>query len=525
MKNKTIKNNLPSFYLRQRLRRTKKGSVLVFALIVLSFILVTAFSLSAVSLIEKRSSGASVNSSTAFQNSDEGMEEFLQQLYKDLDPNDDLDKLAQGLGDGYTCKDLTGSPARIGDQSTEFIITAYKEIPDNAGSSNNTFGGWEDTTPITDCGEPLANVARFRATGNYNNTSRAVFLKLRDSLTRGLVAHWAFEDRAQNARLADRPENKNSFMAGDSSKNGYTLTLCDVYDDDPADVSVNVDENGITKKYYLVSFDGCDSPNQDPDGAMDPFKYDDGCTNNDGCTDDGAWREGIVDEMAGQAGGGVYGNDAKEALWFDGTDDYLTALTDIDDCHNGSSGCDNTINYVDTENAKRLDLKDGIAISAWINRDSEKGFRTIVSKWGNDDGGEGYWFGIDDMKLCIRLNDEQFCKDFNSQANYIDQGDWAHVVVVWRKDEGGTVQIYVNGEETLSGKTYVNDLDIPSSTPLSIGAWLNNGVEEGFFDGKIDDVRIWNRALTEEEVCRLCWDAGQEAQQNICDSSCDPTNS
>lgn len=521
MKKKLTKNNPPSS-LRQRLRQTKKGSVLVFALIVLSFILVTAFSLSAVSLIEKRSSGASVNSSTAFQNSDEGMEEFLQQLYKDLDQNDDLNKLAQGLGGGYSCTEPSSdSPARIGDQSTEFIITAYKEIPDTGGPGS-TSGGWEDTTPITHCDEPLANVARFRATGNYNNASRAVFLKLRDSLTRGLVAHWSFEDRAQNARLADIAENKNSFMAGDSSKNGYTLTLCDVYDNDPADVSVkSVDENGTSKTYHLVSFDGCDNPNQNSGGAMDPFKYkDSSCSSGDGCTNDGAWREGIVNEEAGQTGGGVFGNDAKEALWFDGANDYLTALTDTSDCYNGSSSCDKTINYVDAESAKRLDLEDGIAISAWVKMSGATGDNVIVSKWYDD---KGYQLSVDadNDNVCFKLNNKESCETYGTNIN---TDNWAHVVVTWRKSDED-MNIYINAGTPGGDTTLGNSVGIPSDVPLSIGARLDNAnAISDYFKGTIDDIRIWNRALTEEEVCRLCWDAGQEAQTSVCDQSCKPTN-
>ncbi len=493
-----IKINFPLL----KLRRTRKGSVLVFALIILSFILVAAFSLSSVALIERRSANSSVNSATAFQNSDKGMEEFLQQLYKELDQNDSLEIMGNELNNvyntsDYTCNDGIIGPgsshtARIGTENTKFIITAYKENPNP--NPTNPDDNW-NVVEIDDCATSLADVSRFRATGNHNNAARAVFLKLRDSLTRGLVAHWSFEDRARNSRIADRPENKNSFMAGDSSKNNYTLTLCQVYDDtDPADVSVEgIDENGDPKTYHLVSFPGCNNPNDTLNGAMNPYKYDDGnCNISDGCTDDGVWREGIVEETDISGVIGVFGNDSTEALYFDG-DDYLMALIDDTECHTPS--CDSTINYVDDIDAKRLNLENGIAISLWVKPDSTTADGYLVSKY-NDGNKSGYELYLDSGNVCFRLNDEVNCA-----TDLTLDDDWHHVIARWREIDG-EIEVFVDSEKTGLDEKLNESIDDTLDDELTIG--VKSDPIENYFTGMIDDVRIWNRALTDSEICKLC---------------------
>ncbi|PID51604.1 MAG: hypothetical protein CR954_00950, partial [Candidatus Moraniibacteriota bacterium] len=109
------------------MKKQQKGSIVIFALIILIFILIAALSIATISLSNKRSANTSVNSATAFQNSDNGMEDFLQQVYQSLGPDATLDDLANALdhiysADGihYQCVDGTGGlPARIGTDGTE----------------------------------------------------------------------------------------------------------------------------------------------------------------------------------------------------------------------------------------------------------------------------------------------------------------------------------------------------------------------------------------------------------------------
>ncbi|MBT3266122.1 DUF5117 domain-containing protein [Candidatus Poribacteria bacterium] len=71
---------------------------------------------------------------------------------------------------------------------------------------------------------------------------------------------------------------------------------------------------------------------------------------------------------------------------------------------------------------------------------------------------------------------------------------WTHVAVTY---DGGTVTLYVNGEAGGSGSAAS---PLPGNAlPLRIGADSNG---EGLFSGRIDEVRVYDRALSADEVAQ-----------------------
>lgn len=464
-----------------------KGSIVVFALIVLSFILIAAFSVAAVTLVERRSANISVNSTTAFQKADKGMEEFLQQLYKDLEQTDTLDDLANKLNEiypgTYDCKNPTAeasesTPSYIGDNNTEFIISAYMERPVEAHNA-----GWDNDAliPIRDCDTELADVARFKVAGNYSTAVRAVFVKLRDSLTRGLVAHWSFEDRANNARLATDDDQKNSFAAQDTSKNGHILTLCNIKSNSSFDVMVDV-VNDIELKFD--KFGLCDFNESD---GMIPLKRadsdDPGC-NSVICDTNGAWDSGIVKEN-------VDTGDSTEAIYFDGNDVLMSNI---------SSECDDQdFNCTKDADDKLRTIETGITISLWVKKDAPSSVvEELVSRY--DDGSHGFKIYLDsEGKVCFKLENKSVCSN-----EAVDDTNWHHVLGRWGNEE--KIKIIVDSEEEVSPDSALSgSLNLPNET-LYIGASNDDdsGIEN-YFTGTIDDVRVWDRSLTDAEIFRLCF--------------------
>ena len=476
--------------------KKQKGSILVFALVVLSFILIAAFSVAGVTLIERRSADISVNSTTAFQNADKGMEEFLQQLYQDLDQSDSLTDMASALStiyadEVYKCEDSTNNnvAATIGNTNTRFIISAYEEgVPGPTGS------GWTTTKPITDCEEQLANVSRFKVAGNYSNAVRAVFVKLRDSLTRGLLAHWSFEDRAQVARLASDPEDGISQIAQDSSKNAQVLTLCQL------ESSLNdiVDESGDTIG-KIKTFTGCTDNSAD---FMIPQKK----GSDDGEDPNGAWVDGIV--YAEVDVDAPVGSDAKEALYFGGND-YL-AMWVKNDCDR-EPPADNEFNCVDkTKKEDKLNPTEGIAISLWIKLDGLNPSKTILSRFASNN--KGYQLNFDATNhICFKLDSQTVC----SPGNSYDDGKWHHVVGRWHKPSSGTSKFELIVDDEIKDGGNLSAISV-SNQVFYIGATDNT---TGFFKGSIDDVRIWDRAITDEEITRLC-ESAQESNADPTEVTC-----
>lgn len=83
-----------------------------------------------------------------------------------------------------------------------------------------------------------------------------------------------------------------------------------------------------------------------------------------------------------------------------------------------------------------------------------------------------------------------------SQNQHLSAGEWYHIVVT--ADGSSSMRQYVNGVQ-VDSKTY--DGSIRDWTNFYIG----NQAGEGW-DGQIDDVRIYNRALSADEIAELYHD-------------------
>ena len=69
---------------------------------------------------------------------------------------------------------------------------------------------------------------------------------------------------------------------------------------------------------------------------------------------------------------------------------------------------------------------------------------------------------------------------------------WSHLATTW---DGGTLRLYVNGTQVAS-KAVPGTMTI-SAGPLAIGG--SSALNE-FFSGRVDEVRVYNRALTAGEL-------------------------
>lgn len=83
-----------------------------------------------------------------------------------------------------------------------------------------------------------------------------------------------------------------------------------------------------------------------------------------------------------------------------------------------------------------------------------------------------------------------------SSNTNLNTGQWYHVAVTFNNTDA---KIYINGalDNTVAG-----NYSIPSdltSTGTSIGGWLGDGGGR-YFSGKMDEFRIWNRALCQGEI-------------------------
>ena len=88
--------------------------------------------------------------------------------------------------------------------------------------------------------------------------------------------------------------------------------------------------------------------------------------------------------------------------------------------------------------------------------------------------------------------------DALSNTSYNDN-QWHSMVSV---AENGNLKIYIDGI-LITTTVYPANTNFQGSPFFRFGALLFNGQYDSFFQGKLDDIAIWNRALTQQEVTQL----------------------
>jgi len=99
--------------------------------------------------------------------------------------------------------------------------------------------------------------------------------------------------------------------------------------------------------------------------------------------------------------------------------------------------------------------------------------------------------------------------DWMAIPSNVGSGEWHHVVATYKQGapNEGFKKFYIDGQ--VAGNTDSGKLKNPANDgPLRIGAYQNR---KAYWAGSIDDVRIYTRALTEEQVKALYdWEKPKE---------------
>lgn len=114
---------------------------------------------------------------------------------------------------------------------------------------------------------------------------------------------------------------------------------------------------------------------------------------------------------------------------------------------------------------------------------------------GDDDGAGNlnkWFFALGGGVLNFHIKNPRIASQFFAQAPFQPNPHQWYNLAVTRSS--GTISIYVNGQKVSS--EFTSAVSSPSS-PLTIG-WANDNV--GYFNGLIDEVRIYNRALSDSEL-------------------------
>ena len=188
---------------------------------------------------------------------------------------------------------------------------------------------------------------------------------------------------------------------------------------------------------------------------------------------DGSWEDKSRNGNDGTAGNGaVFSSDAKvgsNAGSFDGADDYVTVGTDADILFTGPH-----------------------TLESWVK------FTGFPTQWTPISIVQQLRYGLwyDSISKMIRAH-----RDAGSTISYLDvyvsltTNTWYHVVQVF---DGTNLSIYVNGQLLAKGPG-LTGANTNSSNSAIIGRGWNTS-DASKLQGLMDDVSIYNRALTAEEI-------------------------
>ena len=142
------------------------------------------------------------------------------------------------------------------------------------------------------------------------------------------------------------------------------------------------------------------------------------------------------------------------------------------------------------------------SVSAWIKLDdTPSGFETVYASGSGSNGSAFAFFVTSSKKIRLYYYNRQY-----DSSTVLNVGQWYHIVVTYN---GGNIQgsvnsnIYINGNvETISdaGGTATG---VASTTNSNYSIGYERASTNYYFDGEIDQVRIFDKAISSSEVSTL----------------------
>ena len=181
-----------------------------------------------------------------------------------------------------------------------------------------------------------------------------------------------------------------------------------------------------------------------------------------------------------------------------GGNDWIPALID------GGLDFDGSNDYVDVGS---FDVSgSGITMMGWFNAEAiatDDG--RIVSKANGPNEGDAWWQlsstdSGSDRYLRMRIKAGGTTTTMADSSVNLSTGQW-YLAVATYSNATGDMKLYLNRTEIASGTHAVGGaVDTDAAVPVAIGA---NGTAERFFNGVLDDVRVYDYALTATEIADL----------------------
>jgi hypothetical protein len=196
----------------------------------------------------------------------------------------------------------------------------------------------------------------------------------------------------------------------------------------------------------------------------------------------GHWtlNEGAGTLAADVSGHGNHGLLASGPVWTTGRFGGGLRFDGIDD-------------FVDVPDSASLNPASQLTLAAWFNSDNVASGAMLISK-----GASGAQYNLREFasSLRFRVKTGGVINDLEVPCAFSD-GIWYHVAGVYN---GSTMQVFVNGAPVGNVLARTGPIS-PDTVGVTLGK--RSGSTLNYFSGILDDVRIYNRALSTDEIAAL----------------------
>lgn len=166
----------------------------------------------------------------------------------------------------------------------------------------------------------------------------------------------------------------------------------------------------------------------------------------------------------------------------------------------GTEADNNALKFNGTTDWVELDAYSGIlgsnprTVEAWIK--TSAAYPGDFISWGSNNTGKKWTIRLDNASPNTGRLRLEISGAWVIGTKVINDGKWHHIAVTYPGGKLSNTRLFVDGKpDVISSMT---DADI--NTADGINVQISNGFHGRFWEGEIDELRIWNTARTDEEI-------------------------
>ena len=168
----------------------------------------------------------------------------------------------------------------------------------------------------------------------------------------------------------------------------------------------------------------------------------------------------------------------------------------LDSANGGSLTFDGSNEYVDADTLTAFGDNDPITVEAWINADSLTNlYQVIATVKANTNHWQLSYSGDPTYNLFFTFTGNQII----GTSTLPPTGKWHHIVVTYNGGSKTDISSYKIYSSALQQNISLKGISGAANNKTIIG-FRDGGQGSNYFDGKIAQVKIYNKVLTQEEV-------------------------